>query len=267
MALSEAPGDGSLPAVLQARLGGLPGAHPQTARLPGTRPIAPADWIVVDDAYAGQMALRERLIAERPTEVIAALPGSGPLVADLVDALGAHLSGRPDFRLGPGTVRCPDGRTVALPPDAAADPGRSLAALGRIVAEDLCLLDRPAGEAEHRLVAAVLCFPDHWTLTEKLGHPLLRIHRPVAAYDAEIARRVQRLFDGLKPGRPLMRYNLNPAASPAIFTPRREDAERPDLPPMPGFLRSERQVLTRLPRTGAVVFSIQTRMVRATGAG
>jgi len=252
-------------AVLQARLEGWPGDRPQTARLPGTTPIDPADWIVVDDAYAGQMALRARLIAARGAAVVAARPEAGPVVDDLADLLRDHLAARPDFAVGADAVTRPDGRTVPLP-RAGDPPAHTLAALGRIVAEDLCLLARPEGADEHLLVAAVLCFPDHWTLAEKLGHPMGRIHRPVAAYDATLARRVQRMLDGLKPGRPLMRFNLNPAATPAIHTPRREDAPRPPVAADAGFVRSERQVLVRLPRTGGIVFSIQTRMVAASAA-
>ena len=39
------------------------------ARLPGLQPVAEDDWLRVDDAYAGQMAYRDQLIASRRDEV------------------------------------------------------------------------------------------------------------------------------------------------------------------------------------------------------
>jgi hypothetical protein len=133
------------------------------------------------------------------------------------------------------------------------------------VQEDLCLLDKPAGADEHVLTAAVLCFPAMWTLAEKIGRPLVAIHRPVPDYDAGLAARVQRLFDGLRPveagGRILMRMNALDHPSPALFQTRREAEPREQGRGAGGFLRIERQCLRKLPRTGAVVFSIHTTVL------
>ena len=126
---------------------------------------------------------------------------------------------------------------------------------------DLCLLSK-RGE-EHVLVGAVLCFPAGWTLSEKFMKPLVRIHAPVHAYDDGIARRVQRLFDGVQDGRPLLRYNALWYSDPVLFQPRSEDVERTRLHSEDAaFFRSERQVVRRLPESGDVVFSIHTAVVR-----
>ena len=42
-----------------------------SARLPGAAPLAEAEWLIQDDAFAAQMALRDSLIATRRAEVIA----------------------------------------------------------------------------------------------------------------------------------------------------------------------------------------------------
>ena len=74
---------------------------------------------------------------------------------------------------------------------------------------------------------------------------------------------MQRLFDALKPGRLLWRANANIHASGSLFTPKREsDPERRVAEDAGKFVRSERQILRKLPRTGATVFSIHTYMVR-----
>ena len=106
-------------------------------------------------------------------------------------------------------------------------------------------------------------FPAAWALAEKIGRPLSAIHGPVARYDAGIAARVQRMFDMVSAERPLWRANLLRYDLPDLFQPHTEAAPRPVGRPDSPFLRSERQVIRRLPASGAVVFSIHTTVVRA----
>ena len=230
-------------------------------RLPGVSPLDPGEWLLVDDAYGAQMALRDDLLARARGSVLALDPAALPAAQELFDTVLAHLARRPDFDLGAREIRRPDGQTVRLDRD---DP---LGTLGQLVQEDLCLLQKPPGAAEHVLTGAVLCFPASWTLAQKFMRPLIRIHRPVAEYDPDLARRVQRLFDGVRPGRPLWRRNALWYTDPSLHQPRPEGAARPDPPPgAPRYLRSERQCLWRLPDSGAVVFSIHTYVLSAANA-
>jgi hypothetical protein len=246
--------------ILQAALAVDPRRDPRLSRLPGVQPLDPADWIRVDDAYAAQMAERERLLTTCPDAVMACLPDGVDAVDELLDTLLDDLSGRSGFEVRGGAVVCPDGR------EAQVDRTGPLRTIGRLVQEDFCLLKKPDGAGEHVLVAAVLCFPASWTLAEKIGRPLLRIHRPVESYDDGIAARVQRLFDGVQIGRPLWRANAIGYADPALHQPRREDAPRTAPGGPAPYVRSEIQTIRRLPRTGAVVFGIHTYVVRAAEA-
>ena len=83
---------------------------------------------------------------------------------ELCDTVLARLDARADFARQGAAMRRPDG--VAVPLDRAS-PEATLATLGRLVTEDLCVMAKRPGEAEHRLIAAVLCFPSLWTLHEK----------------------------------------------------------------------------------------------------
>lgn len=244
--------------ILHTALAVDPRTEPRLSRLPGVVPLDPAGWLRVDEAYAAQMAERERLLAERPADVLACLPEGRAAADELLELVLAELAARDDFEVAPGHVRRPDGVTVAV------DAGAPLATVGRLVQGDFCLLAKQGAEdgAEHVLVAAVLCFPARWTLAEKIGRPLLRIHRPVASYDPAIGARVQRLFDGVQAGRPMWRANLLSYHDPALFQPRRE-ADPPLRHDGPaGFVRSEFQTIRRLPRSGAVAFGIHTVVVR-----
>lgn len=217
--------------------------------LPGIAPLDPATWLRVDEAFAAQMAERARLLTGRRDDVIAVTEGAGAAMDELLqfvlDWLAAHGDG---YDISAKEARRPDGVTVPID---RADP---MGTLGHLVQEDLCLMEK-RGE-EHVLTAAVLCFPASWRLAEKIGRPLTAIHVPVPEYDAGLARRVQRLFDGVQPGRPLWRFNALNYADPVLHQPRTR--EQPDKTADLPYLRSERQCVLRLPRTRACVFSIHT---------
>jgi hypothetical protein len=66
---------------------------------------------------------------------------------------------------------------------------------------------------------------------------------------------------------PLARANLHRYDRPDLFQPHVEAAPRPVGTAASPYLRSEWQVIRRLPRTGAVVFSIHTTMVAVSGEG
>ncbi|MHC0053137.1 heme-dependent oxidative N-demethylase family protein [Actibacterium sp. D379-3] len=243
--------------ILQTRLPYTPWADPRMARLPGIQPLAFTDWLVVDEAYAGQMAERDRLIAEARDAVHALEPSALTAAQELLELVLGDLDGRDGFDVAGDAVTRPDGVTVAL------DRAAPLLTLGRLVQEDFCIL-HPGGQGEHVLTGAILCFPASWTLAEKFMRPLIRIHVPVTPYDADIAARVQRLFDGIRPGRVLWRANAHFYDDPTLFQPRPEAAPRTRAAGPAPFLRSERQCILRLPETGAAVFSIHTYMLRRT---
>ncbi|HPD93737.1 MAG: DUF3445 domain-containing protein [Rhodobacter sp.] len=242
-------------AVLHGSLPVLPWRDPRLSRLPGIQPLDPADWLRVDAAYAGQMAERERLIATCPDAVHGLLPAAVAAARELYDAVLPRLPGL-GFAPEGGGWRCPDGRHVVP------NPAQPLLSLGRLLQEDFCLMqDGPDGH--HVLTGAILCFPASWTLAEKLGRGLPGIHTPVAGYAGDLAVRVQRLFDAIRPEAPLWRANALTYADPALHQPRREGQEKPPTRGPDGYVRSERQCLLRLPVSRAVVFSIHTYVVRA----
>jgi len=220
--------------------------------LPGIAPLGNDPWFLVDDAYAAQMAYRRQLIAMRLQAVVATDAASPLAIQDMLDAVLANLPNGFDVRQE--TIKCPDGTVVAV------DRENPFATLGQVLQEDVCLLEKRGDE--HVLTGAVLCFPASWRLSEKIGHPLSHIHVPVPEYDDSLARRVQRLFDGVRPGQPLWRFNALWYDDPELHQPRsastpRELSDRNTAP----FMRSERQVIWRLANSGAVLFTIHSFVV------
>ena len=222
-----------------------PWMSPQMRRNPGMQPLDPADWLHRDACFADQMALRDRLIAARRDAVFAADPD--PRAAQEVLSLVLSALGEADPP-GPVIVRA-DG--VEVPTDL---PPLMLA--GRLVQEDLVILQpRDGGWV---LTDAVLCFPSHWTLHQKLGRDLDPIHAPVAFYAGDLARRVRRLFDAMRAERPMWRANWLIYPDAELHVPRLEYEEKRVNWDAGLYVRTERQSLLKLPETGAVLFSIKT---------
>ena len=241
------------PGLLLERAPYTPFMERRTTHPPGLSPMDPAQWFPVDPDFAEQMAYRVDLLEARRDVVLATLPEAAEATAELYRAVLDHLAADPRFHTAADRVTRPDGITVSL------DPAEPLDTLGRLIADDLCLL--LPGE-EYRLVAAVLCFPSRWLLSEKLGHPLSVIHDPVPDYDDALAARVNRVFQSVRPGRPMVRVNWLVHATPELHLPLGlSDKLIGQADPGQGiYLRTERQTLTRLPRSGAVVFGIKTSL-------
>jgi len=241
-----------MPLILQSCLPFAPWMDPRTARLPGILPVEGAEWLVRDDAFAAQMGLRDQLIADRPQIVLGQTAAGQTAAEELYDIVLDLLAQTAGYTAGPGTLRRPDGVTVPL------DRANPLKTLGRLVQEDLCLMQRIGDE--HVLTGACLCFPSSWSLSEKLGRPMTMIHRTVKPYDADMARRVQRMFDVIRVGHPLWRMNALVYVNPDLHQPGYEGAPRTERRGGQ-YLRAERQTMLRLPRTDAVLFAIHTYVV------
>lgn len=159
-------------------------------------------------------------------ESVAWLPGSEPAQAELAAVLGA---GAP-----------------------------TIAACGRAVVDDLCLLDAETLV----LVAGAVAHPNRWRLADKLGRPLLGVHEPVPGYEGRLAGQVDRVLRSLRPGRAVERRSWALLDDPTLHQPVATSGVPERFRPDHLWLRVERQALRRLPLTGAVVFAIRTRQWR-----
>ena len=143
--------------ILHDKLPFAPWADARTRRLPGILPVDGGDWLRVDEAFAGQMAHRAALIAEKPGLVHAMEAAALPAARELLERVLCDLPGL-GYRVGGGTVERPDGVTVPL------DRAQPLLTLGHLCQNDFCLLEKRG--AVHVLSGAILCFPASWTLAE-----------------------------------------------------------------------------------------------------
>ena len=217
-------------------------------------------WFEIDECYVEEMAERRRLLAERHEEVFGALPESDPArnetFRDVADNLTTHA---PQWFARDGdhlhNLLTGDVWDLGAPP---CDP---LELAGRLVQEDLCIIQQ--SDEGPRFTAAILCFPSRWRLHEKLGKPLVSVHGRVPFYAERLANPVDRFMAKVKPGHIASRLNWSVLDDPAMFQPAgkwREQTNTAVTPDNAGerlYLRVERQTLRRLPQSGAILFGIR----------
>jgi hypothetical protein len=238
----------------------------------GLRALGDAPIAVVDATrHADEVRLRERLLAEDHDYRYRGGPGTlaaqWEVVALLLRDLARH---HPEFmslsedgdRWTWGT-RLLGGRATFRLGDPESLPHEPLDWVGRQVVEDLILLAGDVG-AGFPVTAGQLCFPNDWSLPDKLGRPVLAVHAPVPGFAREAGEATLRLLERLRPGRPVWRANwairatdsldLSPRAAPVSVEHVDAGNAGETL-----FVRVERQTLSRLPETGAILFTVHTR--------
>lgn len=210
----------------------------------GTHALDLDRWLIIDDHYHSELAIRARLLDEQRRVVFGALPGSDDASAEVLELVAGWLADH------------------GVDAPATAGDLHPLERAGRIVQEDLCVMVQSTDG--WRLDAGVLCFPTFWNLHDKLGKPLAAVHGPVAHYHDELETRVDRFFDRLRADAPVWRRNWGVSPLPLLHLPKAKAglpwSEHVDDEGEPLWFRSERQTLRRLPRSGAVLFTIRVQL-------
>jgi dimethylamine monooxygenase subunit A len=204
----------------------------------GLKPIADGAWLPVPISSA-EHARKAALIERNAPPVVAAVPGSELLQQHVLDAVrGRH-----------GTPRMPQ----AIADDERLPP---LARAALVVPEDLCLMQR--ANSAYRLVAACVCSPSYWSLSEKIGRTLTEVHAPVPGLEAAIGPAMAAFFERISAGVVFERRNWFVHLDAEPFQPRPEvwgAVAGEDLDPERLVMRSERQTLARI-APDAVLFTI-----------
>ncbi|GCE31073.1 hypothetical protein KDA_65570 [Dictyobacter alpinus] len=240
----------------------------------GVQALGKGHVVEIDlDRYYTEIALKQKLLNADAAYYFQALPHTEPLQWDVLLYLLPHLAAcyPQHFSLSCQAEHWSwrnsllQEHTIFQPGISSSLPLPPLDWLGRQIQEDLLLLD---GRSDSRipLVAGQLCFPNSWCLEEKLGQSFLHIHTPVPLFAEHIGRSSQLLLERLKIGRAVWRLNwafrtidrldITPRATQEILQSYRA-LTRENIGEK-CFLRVERQTLSRLPHTGAILFTVHT---------
>ena len=216
----------------------------------GLRPVGPDGWLVRDGDLRTQLAEKQRLLAFAHEACVASIGGAAVEEActDAAELISAAIGESP-LPLGEGIA--------------------ALEAVARLVAEDLVIMMPPTADTDggYVLGAAVVCFPTRWLLADKIGRPMRAIHEPVPGYESQIGRSTDRVFDALD-SRVVTRANWSLLDAGELHQPSGRHSVADDRTLSLAnvsdrvWVRTERQTLRRLTRTGAVLFTIRVFQCR-----
>ncbi|KAJ5294963.1 hypothetical protein N7508_009784, partial [Penicillium antarcticum] len=229
----------------------------------GLRSMKWDEWIELDNHYLKYHADKARRIEERGSKCCYTDPEATDGAIELLEEL--QVQQKPHTSLPDLT----DPSDRPLPED-------PMATAARLVQDDLALMiERPDGE--YYLLAGAVLLAGFWRLTDKFGMRLSEIHTSgdVPGYESKLEKGMMNFFRRLRPEDPVIRNNYfiqvddNLAWSHSIGP---EDAEtvswntaEKNRAVNNHYFRSERQSLRRLPKSGAVVFTIRTYFEPVTG--
>ncbi|KAK9807447.1 hypothetical protein WJX73_008098 [Symbiochloris irregularis] len=242
----------------------------------GLEPMDPADWMEIDAHYDEEIEEKRQLLQLKPDQTFNVLPGTESLECcqELLEMLSEWLPCYyPDrFRTSDGQLHnLVTGEAFALDPTMEAT--HPLQAASLLVQEDLCLL-KDDGKGRYRLIAGSVAFPMRWSLLQKMGRPMHLIHAPVPFYQKDLRKPVDEFMSSLAPEQAYWRANYGVTDHPYLY---QLFSEKEVVNAVKGkhvndkveelsqdnagdllYLRNERQTLSRLPKTRAVLFTIRT---------
>lgn len=236
----------------------------------GLRSMKWDDWIELDNHYLRYHADKARRITERGPKCSKTAPEAMDAAIELLEELISYLPQRYPSMFS----KTPTGITNSITHESFNTTARPLPedpmqTCARLIQDDLALmLERPDGE--YYLLAGSILLAGFWRLEDKFGMRLSDIHTSgdVPGYKEKLEKGMMNFFRRLRPEDPVLRNNYfiqvddNLPWSSSIGS---EDADSVSWNTAEKnkaigqhYFRSERQSLRRLPRTGAVVFTIRT---------
>ena len=224
----------------------------------GLSALDPENWLEPGDDLPRHLDEKQRMREAQLSDVYRAEVNSLPAQHEALEMIVSHLLAHHGhhYRNRDGGLQVA-GRHVRLD-DPSTPP---LIAAGSLIEDDLAILIKRDGG--WHLDAGFIAFPSSWSLADKAGKPMEMVHADVPGFagGTRNAAIVSRIFDNLKPGLPAERFNWSFKGSDALAMPVSkhlpEDPFRPKRPIEANFIRVERQTLSRLPDTGAILFTIR----------
>ncbi|MGI9355261.1 MAG: heme-dependent oxidative N-demethylase family protein [Rhizobiaceae bacterium] len=222
----------------------------------GLKPLADDNFLIIDDQLPRYLAEKRWHYAKRFQSVFMAEQDTQEsqlwVSEHIMDCLSKHHRDRYEYNKG-GWMVPRDANQLPHRGDWAHAP---MAGAALVIQDDLVLMHRD--ETGWRLVAASLCFPSSWNLAEKFGRPIRDIHLPVPMPD-RMPDRIDRIFDNLKPDKPVWRANWSLDADGGLRQDRCEQHRGEDFDRLAGtiWFRSEYQTLHKLPNMRGILFTIR----------
>ncbi|KIW57101.1 hypothetical protein PV05_05700 [Exophiala xenobiotica] len=226
------------------------------------------DWVEIDHKYLERHKYKVQLFRQHPEKTIQHLPGSEEASFEALYLLADMLP-----RRYPSMFQATETGIKNLVTNDDWDLRREssvwnnchpLQVMGLLSTEDWFIMQPDQEDPSiTRLRAGANCFPAGWKIQERIGHSLWEIHAgKVPMYEQKLAVSMDRFFQRMRVDSPVMRFNYAIDNSPELFHINSHHNLKPEVQDPVAldqlYLRVERQVLQRLPKTRAIVFSIRT---------
>ncbi|EON65575.1 hypothetical protein W97_04813 [Coniosporium apollinis CBS 100218] len=235
----------------------------------GLRSMDWDEWIELDNHYPKYHSLKAQRIAERGAKCCKTAPEAYDGAVELLEELCAYLPERyPSLyrKTATGIENLWSGEVVDITERPLKEDPMAMSA--RLVQDDLALMfERPDGQ--YYLLAGAILLPGFWRLEDKFGMPLSEIHTSgdVPQFREKLEKGMMNFFKRLRPETPMLRNNYFIQVDDGLdwsysIGPEDEavgwNSAEKNRAVQHHFFRSERQSLRRLPRSGAVAFTIRT---------
>ncbi|PLB37409.1 heme-dependent oxidative N-demethylase family protein [Aspergillus candidus] len=233
------------------------------------RKLDAQNWLTIDKNYMNEHHIRSQLLQQEKSKVLQCLPESHDGCVEALDEVVEFLCERfPNMfqrkKSGPETVvyNKMTGETFVFGGDNhQMDP---LEIAVRLTMEDLSVLLKNEDD-EYYLAASASLFPVGWTVQERIGWTISKLHNPVPLWHQHVANSVSKFLARLTPSSPMERSNYfvevkHPGEDlfEVLYRPTTLSEDNPDPAPQDIVIRRERQTFRRLPKTGTIVFGVKT---------
>ncbi|KEY69276.1 hypothetical protein S7711_01727 [Stachybotrys chartarum IBT 7711] len=236
----------------------------------GLRSIKPEDWIELDNQFPRYHADKAARLQERGSKCVQTLPEAYPAAVELLEELAHYLPNRyPTLfqKTTTGLINLWSGEAFDIVERPLKEDPMAMCA--RLVQDDLALMiEKPDGQ--YYLLAGAVLLAGFWRLQDKVGMPLSEIHTSgdVPQFKEKLESGMKKFFFRLRCEELYSRNNYFIQVDDALpwsWSIGGEDDEEVSWSTAEKnravehhYFRSERQTLRRLPKTGAVCFTVRT---------
>ncbi|CAN6642848.1 hypothetical protein TRVA0_019S01772 [Trichomonascus vanleenenianus] len=232
----------------------------------GIRRLDPEGWLLIEDTYKKVVEGRRKAAERFESNTVLYHPVANEALKELHTTVLDFLVKRyPQYFVESKDGKHVDnlilGTLIERDSNAYQDMNELIKQVALNIEEDFLIMIYNEEDDTYYLRGGSFLHPSGFNPRDKLNQPLAAIHGPIPFYREKLQLSMDRYFKKMRPGQWIERFNWTLQGSSALYAP--PEYERPpkhDLTPEKIMFRCERQTLTRLPKSQAIVFTIRTYM-------